>query len=317
MSTVVITGGSGLIGTALSSQLAAKGHEVIILSRGEGRKETATVTALSGEGKVTYASWDISKQFIEPGVIEKADFIIHLAGAGVADKRWSSKRKQEIVDSRVNSGRLLVKALQETNNTVKAVISASGIGWYGPDKAAAIPFVETDPADGAFLGETCRLWEEATEAVTSMGKRKVVFRTGLVFSKEGGALTEFRKPIQFGVAAILGNGKQVVSWIHIDDLCRMFIKAIEDDSLNGIYNAVSPKPATNRNLVMELAKKMRGKFFIPVYVPSFVLKLMVGEMSIEVLKSTTVSCSKIKHAGFIFQYPTLEAALNALTGKNN
>lgn len=315
MSTIVITGGSGLIGTALMNHLTESGHEVIILTRGIRGEIIGKTLVSETNTKVTYASWDIDKNFIEPGVIEKADYIIHLAGAGIADKRWSAKRKKEIVESRTKSGALIVKALHETKHKVKALISASGIGWYGPDHDPHRAFIETDPPDPAFLGETCRLWEESTFGLSDINIRRVVFRLGLVLSKEGGALTEFKKPVKFGIAAILGNGRQVISWIHVNDLCRLFLHAIEEEAMNGIYNTVSPQPVTNRNLTIQLAQKMRGKFFIPIYVPEFVLKIMVGELSIEVLKSTTVSSKKIKDAGFTFLYPTLEAAIPTLITK--
>ncbi len=145
--------------------------------------------------------------------------------------------------------------------------------------------------------------------------RLVKLRTGIVLSKDGGALKEFIKPLRAGIAAILGNGKQVVSWIHIDDIARMYVQALENEKLSGVYNAVAPKPVSNKALVLELAKQMKGKFHIPIYVPSFVLKMMLGEMSIEVLKSATVSGDKIRSTGFQFLFPTLESALKDLLMK--
>jgi uncharacterized protein (TIGR01777 family) len=172
--------------------------------------------------------------------------------------------------------------------------------------------VETDAAAKGFLGETCQLWEQSVAPVEELDKRLVKVRTGIVLSNEGGALAEFKKPVNFGIAGILGNGKQVVSWIHIDDLCRLYIYAIENEQLSGSYNAVAPEPVTNKTLTIELAQKMKGKFFIPLHVPSFILKIMLGDRSIEVLKSTTVSCAKIKQTGFSFLYPTINAALEQL-----
>jgi uncharacterized protein (TIGR01777 family) len=310
MSTIIITGGSGLIGTALSSLLSEKGHRVICLSRNPPAGKTTA-------GKGQYAAWDIAAQTIEPGVMEKADYIIHLAGAGVADKRWTGKRKKEILDSRTQSSALLVKALKETPNQVKAVISSSAIGWYGADPIIPNPhpFVETDAADGAFLGETCRQWEESIDPVEQLGIRLVKLRTGIVLSTEGGALKEFIKPLRAGVAAILGNGKQVISWIHMEDVCRMYLQAIEDDKMHGVYNAVAPKPVSNKTLTENLAIALKGKFYIPVHVPSSFLKLVLGELSIEVLKSSTVSAEKIRRTGFNFIYPTIDAAINQLTTK--
>jgi uncharacterized protein (TIGR01777 family) len=304
MPVVLITGGTGLIGKNLTAYLTGRGYEVIILSRKAiaDRKETL----------VSYAQWNIKKQQIDIDALAKADCIIHLAGAGIADKRWSKKRKRQIVESRTKSSELLVKALKENINKVKTVISASAIGWYGEDGAGDLPFVEAVPAAENFLGQTCKEWEESIEPVTLLGKRLVKIRTGIVLSKNGGALAEFIKPLRFGIAAILGNGKQIISWIHIDDLVRIYMAAIENNKINGPYNAVAPLPVTNRELVLQLARANRKIFFVPVHVPSFVLKIFLGEMSIEVLKSTTVSCNKIKGTGFTFLYPTVNAALKEL-----
>ncbi len=298
MKTILITGGTGLIGNALRQALQQKGYRIIILSREpDEKKNTSTLR---------YAKWDIEKNYIDKHAIADADYIIHLAGAGVADKRWTKKRKQEIIDSRIKSGELLVHSLETIPNKVKAVISATAIGWYGADPVIPnpTPFVETDPADNSFLGSTCQLWEQSIEPVTSLGKRLVKLRTGIVLSDKGGALKEFKKPLQFGVAAILGSGKQIISWIHIDDMVKLYITAIENEGMSGIYNAVAPHPVSNKELTLQLAKA-RDKFFIPVHVPSFALKLALGEMSIEILKSATVSADKIQGTGFVFRYSTI------------
>jgi uncharacterized protein (TIGR01777 family) len=311
MATILITGGTGLVGRAVSKLLVSKGYEVILLSRGAGK---GSADAQPYE----VAQWDPEKQTIDTAAVQKADYIIHLAGAGVADKRWSKKRKQEIVDSRVKGGELLVKALKETPNKVQAVISASAIGWYGADeirKPGKKAFTEDDPADTEFLGETCKLWEASIDPVQELGKRLVKFRLGIVLSKEGGALAEFRKPVRFGVAAILGSGRQVISWIHVDDVARLLVFAIENEKIRGVYNAVASQPVTNKHFVNVLAEKIKGRFYIPFYVPSFVLKIMLGEMSVEVLKSATVSNTKISNTGFQFLFPTVEAALADLTKK--
>jgi len=310
MPSVLITGGTGLVGTAVKALLEQKGYEVVLLTRSK--------TPTKGQ-----AHWDINAGTIDSTAIVAADYIIHLAGAGVADKRWSTARKQEIVDSRTKSSALLVKALQETPNKVKAVISASAIGWYGPDQinthnneGAAQGFVETDPSYPDFLGTTCAAWEASIAPVTAntngLQKRLVCLRTGIVLSKHGGALKEFLKPLAVRMAAVLGNGKQMISWIDVRDLAKMFVYALENENISGSYNAVAPAPVSNKTLTQTLAKVLYGSFYITTYVPSFVLKIMLGEMSIEVLKSTTVSAQKITEAGFVFDYPEISKSLSTL-----
>jgi len=302
-----------MIGTALSGMLVEKGHEVIILSRNPREGNVAPGPA------IRRAHWDPDREIIDPEAVGAADFIVHLAGAGVGDKRWTARRKKEIVESRTRSSALVVKALQEIPNKVQAVISASGIGWYGPDPVVPNPrpFVETDPVDEGFLGETCRLWEGSITPVASMDKRLTIFRIGLVLSDKGGALAEFRRPVKLGVAAILGSGRQVMSWIHVNDLCRLFLQAAEDSNMAGVYNAVAPQPVDNRTLTIELARRMKGRYYVPVYVPSFVLKVVVGELSIEVLKSATVSAVKTRQTGFQFLYPSIQSALDNLSGRQS
>ena len=310
MATVLITGGTGMIGKHLTKMLIEKGYEVIILSR-----QPSTVHRLPSA--ISYANWNVENQTIDKEAIPKADHIIHLTGAGVADKRWSEKRKQEIVDSRTQSSALIVKALKEIPNHVKTVVSASAIGWYGPDTAESLldGFKENANSDTTYLGNTCKLWEESIEPVEALQKRLVKLRIGIVLSNDGGALAEFQKPLKAGVATVMGSGKQMVSWIHIDDLCRMFIHAIEHEEMHGAYNAVATSPVTNKQLIISLAKQMCGRFFIPVTVPVFVLKIILGEMSIEVLKSANVNNEKIRSTGFDFLYPTIETAFANLIKK--
>ncbi len=311
MATVLISGGTGLIGTKLTHHLIVNNYEVIILSRNKQKSP--------GNPKVTYALWDTKKKEIDAEAIKKADHIIHLAGAGVMDKRWSKEFKKQIVDSRTKSSELLIYALKNNPHHVKSFVSASAIGWYGKDSQPLVRkdgFIETDPPDtNSFLGETCLLWEASVEPVKEIGIRLAKIRTGVVLSSEGGAYREFKRPVKFGIAGILSNGKQIVSWIHIDDLCRMYVELLTNEETGGSYNGVAPAPVSNKKLTLQIAETLKGKFFIPVHVPQFIIRLFFGEQSIEILKSTTVNSKKIKSTGFTFLYPSIEAAVAELEGK--
>lgn len=294
-----------MIGSALSKTLVERGYRVHILTRDASRHPH--------QGTVAYYTWDVKKGIMEEEAIRDADYIIHLAGANVAEKRWTRKRKKEIVESRVASGKLLVHILQSVPNKVQALISSSGIGVYGPDPRIPNPepFTETHPPAAGYLADVVRQWEGAVAPVTMLNKRLVIFRTGLVLSKESGAYPEFGKTIPFGLATILGTGRQMISWIHIDDLVRLYIEAIEKESYSGIYNAVTPSPVSNRELILSIASK-KNKFFIPLRVPSVLLKVVLGELSIEVLKSAAVDASRLKQNGFRFLFPDIGSAIQQL-----
>ena len=305
METVLIAGGTGLVGQALTRQLLKEGFHVILLTRSlaEARKN------FQSQEHLEFAEWNPKVGQMDSKLFNRIQHVINLAGAGVADQRWSDKRKKEIKESRVLAGNLLAQQLASYGHSVKTYIGASAIGWYGPDPAPFTrAFVETDPAYTDFLGSTCKLWEESAAAIHLTAIRTVTFRIGIVLTPKGGALREFLKPLQVGVATTLGQGIQKVSWIHVQDLVSLFIYAIKHSSISGVYNAVAPDPVTNKELIRTLAWA-RGKFFMPFRVPSFFLKLVMGEMSIEVLKSTTVSAQKIIAAGFQFEFPSIRKAL--------
>ncbi len=303
MQKVVITGGTGLVGRQLIRMLLSRGWEVLVLTRSLPHKPA--------EPGIRYAQWDVKKGVLDPAVFTGSTAIIHLAGAGVVEQRWSAAYKQEILDSRVKSGALLLQALRSAPHQINTFISASAIGWYGPDEEGAPAFTETAPPAGDFLGSTCRQWEASVQGATALGIRLVTLRIGIVLSGEGGALAEFKKPLRSGVAAILGSGHQVISWIQVEDLCRIFLQALENPGMEGVYNAVAPQPVSNRALTLELARQMRGNRYLPVHVPAWLLRLVMGESSIEVLKSCTVSCEKLRSTGFTFLYPAIRTALQA------
>lgn len=297
---VLITGGTGLVGSHLIPMLKANGHEVVVLSRSKDSTKSYPIF-----------EWDYKKEYIEAGAFNGVDAVIHLAGAGVAEKRWTPERKDEIYNSRTKTSYLLYKTLKEVPNQVKTFISASAIGYYGLD-TGNINLKETAPVGHDFLAHVVDAWETSTSKVTELDIRLIQLRIGVVLAKEGGALVELLKP---PVAAPLGKGSQYMSWIHIDDLCKMFVYALENEQMLGTYNAAAPRPMTNKELTREAAKAM-GKTFIPIPVPGLVLKLMLGEMAKMVIGGNRVSCEKIMEAGFQFEYPKLADALKDLKSKS-
>lgn len=298
---VLITGGSGLLGGRLTDMLLEKGFKVAHLSRSR-----------NPEGEVKAFLWDPAKGMIEPGAVESAHFIVHLAGASVADHRWSKEYKNTILKSRSDSTQLLFKELKSTGYRLKGFISASAIGYYGDDNGAHLLY-ESSPAGQDFLAQVCRSWEAEADKIAELDIRLVKLRIGVVLSKEGGALPQLLKPTKIGLAAPLGAGRQYMSWIHIDDLCGMIIKAIEDDKVEGVYNAVAPEPETNENFMETLAEVLGKPFFAPS-VPGFAVKLAMGERAGIVLGSLKVSSEKIEKEGFQFRYPGLRPALRQLLG---
>jgi uncharacterized protein (TIGR01777 family) len=292
MSKILITGASGLIGTQLTHMFLQRGHEVSHLGRSKK------------SGNVPSFTWDVERGVIDDEAFKNVDTVIHLAGAGVADKRWTEKRKREILQSRTQSTALLARYL-EKNQHVKTVVSASAIGYYGfgfDDQE----FTEESKAGSDFLAQVVKAWESEVDKISR--KRVVKLRIGIVLSAEGGALKEMATPVRLGVGAPLGSGKQQISWIHIHDLCRMFMQAAEDHTMHGAYNATGPYAITNKELTQAIAKQLRKPLWLPA-VPAFVLKIMIGEMADIVLSGSKVSSQKIRQAGFTFQYPTLEGAL--------
>jgi uncharacterized protein (TIGR01777 family) len=296
---ILITGGTGLVGSRLTELLLQEGYQVSYLSRS---KESV--------GKVKIYAWDVEEGHIEDGAIETADYIIHLAGVGVADKRWTSSRKKEILESRTKSAELLFKKLQQSTHQVKAVVAASAVGYYGYDTGEAL-ITEESPAGEDFLAEVCQHWEFSVGQIRQLHIRTVSFRIGIVLSPHGGALAKLLQTIKIGAGAPLGTGKQYFSWIHIDDVCQAFIKAIKDDTLNGIYNLTAPNPVTNEELTKETASVLDKPLLLP-NVPAFALKLGMGEMANAVLGGSIVSSQKLAAAGFRFQFTQLRPALEDL-----
>ncbi len=301
MASVLIAGGSGLIGRRLSVMLTEQGHCVMLLSR----------KANSDAGFTTF-TWHPAEGKIDHQAIRQADVIINLAGAGIADTHWTPTRKREIIDSRVQSTRLLLESIQCTGHNPRCYLSGSAIGIYG-DRGEEFLDEYADSGAG-FLAESCLAWEAAIREVANAGVRTVALRIGIVLSTQGGALEKMLIPARLGAGVYFGSGRQWYSWIHIDDVCRMFIHAMEQEYMTGFYNAVAPNPVRNKELVVALQRALRlPPIVLPA--PTPVLRLAMGEMADVVLNSTRVTSQKISDAGFRFEHPHLSEALADLLAR--
>ena len=295
MNTILISGGTGLIGRHLSGLLKSKGYKVRLLSR-ESNPKNSFPTFL----------WNIDQNTIDDSAFNGVNHIIHLTGAGVANKRWTNKRKNEILDSRVASTNLLYDTVKRLEVPLKSFVAASATGYYGSTTTDKI-FKETNKPGNDFLSKVCELWEKAINQFEHLKIRTVILRTGIVLSNEGGALKKMTTP----VITSIGNGKQFMPWIHIDDLCELYIKGIEDNKFQGVYNAVSTEHITNFSFSKVLSKIVK-KPFIPFMAPKVLLKIALGEMSSIILNGNRVSAEKIKQAGFKFKFENLNKALKNL-----
>ena len=291
MAKILVTGGTGLVGRRLTTLLTEKNHEVRILSRNPKDKNEF--------------KWDVSKGFVDDKAIENIDYIIHLAGAGIADKRWTKERKEVIVNSRVATANLIFDKIKTQNIPLKGFISASGSNYYGAQTTAKV-FKESDAVGTDFLGQVCLRWEAAANQFKDLNIPVTILRTGVVLSKTGGALEKMRTPI----VSPFGSGNQYLAWIHIDDLCNLYIKAVEED-FEGVYNTVSPESHTNRTFSKTLAKAIKRPY-LPIAVPGFLLKLVFGELAIILLEGSRLSSGKIEKKGFVFKYIELKRALESL-----
>jgi hypothetical protein len=300
MKKILITGGTGLVGTRLKAMLKAKGYETAVLSRQRDNAEKSFF-------------WDPKVGFIDEQALQWADAVVHLAGANVADGRWTAARKKDILDSRLQGTETLHKALERGGHGIKTVVAATAIGWYGDTGSDWAD--EQSPAGNDFLASVCKEWEQAVARLASIGLRTAMIRVGVVLSPRGGALVEIAKPIGFFAGAALGSGDQYISWIHEDDLCRLFIKALEEESMEGVYNGVAPHPVTNAELTKAIALQVGKPLLLP-NVPAFALRLALGEMADIVLASIRVSCAKAQKAGFEFKFSEVEDALSDLLQEN-
>lgn len=296
MRNILITGGTGLIGLELSRLLQSKGYQIAHLSRRSNPK-----------AEFSAHRWDLDAQIIEDNAVEWADAIIHLAGASLADKRWTTAYKKIMIDSRTKSLELLHKYIKQRSRPLNTLVSASAVGFYGD---AGDKWLEegANPQPGDFKSDCCVLWENAAKALKPDIGRLAILRVGIVLSTKGGALEKMMLSFKAKVGSYFGNGSAYYPWIHINDMTRMFAYAVENDHVQGIYNGVAPNPHTNKEFIQAIPKAMGIKAAI-VPTPEFAIKLAMGEMSSLVLHSNRVSAQKILKAGFEFKYGELDTAL--------
>lgn len=292
-----MSGGTGLVGKSLVKELTKKGHNVRILQR----KETNNPNEFY---------WDLKSQFIDDKAFENLDCIIHLAGASIS-KRWTAEYKKELYSSRIDTANLLKKYCIKNNVQLQSFISASGINYYGTFTSDQILDENSGIIHKDFLANLCIEWEKAAENFSNISKRVVCLRTAMVLAKNEGAFPMLKKTVDFNIASAVGSGKQWMNWIHIDDLVKMYIFAVENENLNGNFNAVADEIPTNKNFMKSLAQ-ISNKFFLPLNVPSFVLNIIFGEMSEIILEGTKASNKKIKSQGFDFKYSAIEKAFKDL-----
>ena len=297
---ILLTGGTGLIGKYLTEELLEKGYSVSHLSRSPGK-----------DSRVKTFLWDVNKGEIDEHCIDGVDIVLHLAGAGIAEKRWTDERKKEMIDSRTKSIGLIYRLIKNKPNQVKSIISASATGYYS-DRGDEL-LTETSPPAHDFLGTCCIEWERAVDEGSALGLQILKFRTGVVLTKDGGALAKMAIPVKLYVGSPLGDGKQWIPWIHWQDVVAMYLYGIENENLTGVYNMVAPNSVTNKQLTQAIAKQLHKVLWAP-NVPAFVLKLMLGEMATIVLGSTKASAQKIENAGFRFKYPDITSALQEIYG---
>lgn len=290
---ILITGATGLVGSALKRKLLSIGYEINTLSR-------------KPEGENTF-QWDVYKEEIDTRCLDGVDVVIHLAGEPVADKKWTDERKKQLIDSRVKSAELLFKAIKENkNHNINSFISASAVGYYG-DCGDEI-LTEESPNGFGFLAECCKLWEQAVDEGKRLSLRIVKLRTGIVLSRNGGALPQLDLPVRLFAGSAIGTGKQWTPWLHLDDMVDMYIEAVKNIKMEGSYNACAPFPVTNKALTKVIAKQLHRPFW-PIKVPKAAIELLLGERVEAVLMSNNTSAQKLLDTGFKFKFTRIDDAL--------
>lgn len=295
MKKILISGATGLVGRKLSRKLHERGYQVEIIVR--SKPENSDFKSYI---------WDYENGFLEEGALNGTYIFIHLAGASIS-KRWTESYKKEIYNSRINSAQFIYEEMQKRGIHPEAFISSSAVGIYGQTTSQQI-FSETDLPAEDFLGKVCKDWEQKAHQFENLGSRVVCIRTSTVLSENGGALEVLKKPIELNFGAVLGSGDQYFPWIHLDDLVNVYLKSVEDVSMNGAYNAVAPDFVNNRELTKKIASQLGKKIWLP-NIPKFVIETVLGEMSVLALEGSWISSRKIENSGFKFVYNNLDKAL--------
>lgn len=294
MKTVLISGGTGLVGSVLTKKLRTAGHRVRILSRQKGED---------------HFYWNPEKNEIDASAFENLDAVIHLAGASIA-KRWTASYKKELYSSRIDTSKLIFEQLKKSNTKIECFISASGVNYYGTETSRHI-FTEEDPNSNDFLGKLCADWEAAAFDFEQLGARVCALRTAVVLSADGGMIKKLIPAAKFNMVSALGSGNQIVPWIHIDDLADIYKWLIENPNLSGAFNASATQIVNSREFTKAFVGAMGKKIILP-NTPAFMLKLIFGETASIMLEGSAVSNKKIKDTGFRFQFDNLETAFKNL-----
>jgi uncharacterized protein (TIGR01777 family) len=299
MKKILIAGGTGFVGKQLIPFLLQKGYAIHVLTR----KPSTTTLA-----NIQYFQWDIEKQYIDKKAFDGVEAIINLTGVNISEKRWTKQRKKEIIDSRVKSIDLLYRYVSENKCDIKTFISSSAVGFYGAittDKT----FVETDKNANDFLGSVCQQWETAANKFNDLGIRTVILRKGVIMGKDGGMVKKLTPLAKLGINVSLGFGKQYLPWIDIRDLVNLYDFILSKPQLNGIYNVVSEEQITMNDFSKTLLRSFGKKSLLP-NTPSFILRLLFGEMAVMLLEGSKVSNEKLRNIGFTLQFNTIEKTLN-------
>ncbi len=289
--TIIIAGGTGTVGKALAQHLVAQGYVIHILTRNPKK--------YTNSDSVKYFSWDVTQQLYDVSVLNGATAIVNLAGEGIADKRWTATRKIQILESRVAAGKLVVNMLNNQKHNINRLVQISATGWYAPAVSNSNAYQETVPHHTDYLGTTCKAWEESIAGINKAINVSIV-RLGIVLNQHGGMEKELLMPMNFGVLPIFGNGQQIVPWIHQTDVNRIITFLIENAQLSGVYNAVANKNDSQRKVAAAIAKYHNKRIWLRIPIPVFALKILLGEMSIELTKSSVIENKKICDAGYVF-----------------